>query len=422
MFGKAHLFNSLKEDEAKAKEKKAREEQEKQAQQKANQERHQARKKEKAQQLEFKVLQQEAAKNLKHKTTPLSSSEKTHAAKRPLVDTANDSEFALELLVYNKDVDTKEERLSGALHQRLLRQADSQNNFEVPKDFYADGFSSTLPALNYLWVGPPRYEKGGHDIKGIMSIARNHVNFKTPKEKRNPIIFWCQGQYAKEYEEFFKAENIAVDVRSIDTCLLHDKNEFAAKVKKIYLELLGENRNRLHDRMYMKDLFSLYLLYRLTGGNGAYVLDTNVQAASNIPLKMSSYDHYRLPSVMKEREIINGRISDRIAECWMQFCPALSTENPIPHQILTRCLQEYIEKFDSHIKPLFAKYGYAEDKAYCNGGSGEHMIAALYWYGKRDFATVDDASWKCSEINEAIIDIEECGLLKEYYNTQKTKK
>lgn len=188
-----------------------------------------------------------------------------------------------------------------------------------------------MPVINFVWIGEPRFDKGGQDVLGPESFDLNFKKF--PQDNPNPMVYWCQERYLESYDAYFKSKGIVIEVQSIEnylrTCPLErDSAEFLFKEYKE--TILDDNRNRIIDRVYFKDMYFNYIL----ATQGGYVLDTNIMADTQLPTILSDYPTFMFPviSATKKRP-------KPVAEVWMQYAP--------PQDLVRAklCLEKYIELY-----------------------------------------------------------------------------
>ncbi len=286
---------------------------------------------------------------------------------------------------------------------------------------------AALSSLNFVWIGPPNFKQGGHDVVGVESIARH--------QPKNPMVFWCQEAYVNEYRIYFKEKGIQIEVKSIDAYLNEAVQEEltsnrlisansnlnqpkrkslqaetkehppslddAVQVSSIYRTLLSEQRNQIVDRVCFKDLFFLFLLSR----EGGYVLDTNIQAMKDQLPIFSEYDYYHFPVLAGQH-----------VEVWMQYCPLRDRER------VQKSLKYYLDQYASEFRPLF--FNLSKDYSPKHHALiGEIAIAAVCLKNQDNYIGPDPIRsvnvWKCSDLEGADVRMDELNLFKEYYNSHK---
>lgn len=202
----------------------------------------------------------------------------------------------------------------------------------------------TKPILNFVWVGPPRFDQGGQDVVGPETIDANFKAFPELNNPSNPMVFWCQTAYVENYQDYFTSKGITIQVASIEDYLktCETERDKAEIILQHYRELIEDpKRNQILDRVYMKDMFFNFIL----ATQGGYVLDTNVQAISlKTPVNFPAYDKFMLPSVMVQK---GGSTPD----VWMQYVPSGNLARA------TQCLDCYLRLYQE------AKQDY-KDKLY----------------------------------------------------------
>ncbi len=172
---------------------------------------------------------------------------------------------------------------------------------------------STDETVNLVWIDPPKYNQGGQDVIGVTSIAENFKQFG----QKNPLVFWCQEQYKKDYIAFFAKEGISVQVNSIEEYLEKLNKEGSEKYIRIkakeLLQICNNLKSRtddpdiqIKDRVHIKNLFFFFLM----ACEGGYVLDSNVCAAKDLKANFPSHDQFHFPWMKR-----------RYAELWMMYSP-----------------------------------------------------------------------------------------------------
>jgi hypothetical protein len=79
--------------------------------------------------------------------------------------------------------------------------------------------STSLPKVNYLWIGPPKIDSGdnklGSDVKDVIEVAR-----RCP----NKIFYYCLDEHIQHYHDLFKKNDCPVEVKSIDIYIADMQN------------------------------------------------------------------------------------------------------------------------------------------------------------------------------------------------------
>ena len=204
------------------------------------------------------------------------------------------------------------------------------------------------PDINIVWVGPPKFSEGGQDVLAVETLNQNFNTFETPIAARNPVVFWCQNEHKKTYEDYFREKEIPITVISIEDELfkMHqliegkaeaDRNSMDKTCLKVFeyfqqfLTIPEEEKTSL-DRVYMKDMIFNFIL--ATKGN--YVLDTNIQACQNKAVSFPEHATSMYP-------LINADEQTTLAEVWMQYAPPSNLDRA--KKTLESYTQKYSERF-----------------------------------------------------------------------------
>lgn len=136
--------------------------------------------------------------------------------------------------------------------------------------------------IGYIWIGPPPPSKRTqttqglqipqHDIGGISQMAK--------KNKKNPLVFWCLKDHMAHYQAAYKGTRITV--RCIEDDIeekLRSENEnvqgMALALQSIIEKCLKDPaRNKIRDRVTVKDFFSFYL--HATTNGSIFTFDTGI--------------------------------------------------------------------------------------------------------------------------------------------------
>ena len=154
-----------------------------------------------------------------------------------------------------------------------------------------------MTVINFVWIGEPKFDKGGQDVLGPESFDLNFKKF--PQDMPNSIVFWCQACCVERYDAFFKSKGVTIEVKSIEhyleTCQIVREN--AAFIQQEYTKIiLDPARNKIIDRVYFKDMFFNFIL--ATQGN--YVLDDSPRS---LPVRDTTYWQSLSPSCAPKNEI-----------------------------------------------------------------------------------------------------------------------
>ncbi len=255
----------------------------------------------------------------------------------------------------------------------------------------------TDEAVNLVWIGPPKFNQGGQDVIGITSIAENFKQFG----QKNPLIFWCQEQYKKDYIDFFAKEGIPVQVNSVEEYLKQLNKEGseeyirikAKEVLQIYNNLNTRTDDpdiKIKDRVRIKNLFFFFLM----ACEGGYVLDSNVCAAKDLEAKFPSHNQFHFPWNR-----------GRCAELWMMYSP-----------------KEQLERARSSLNMAVNNYKLNPFANFINKDNrfGSSNMA-IFWLTLQYASRVEnhkehvwDSRFESSSCNYVV---EELNLFKEYYNS-----
>jgi hypothetical protein len=265
------------------------------------------------------------------------------------------------------------------------------------------------PTVNFVWIGPPCFTKGGHDVVGPETLGENFKNFID--SPHNPMVFWCQQAHQEAYETYFKSKNIAITVKNIENHLQQSRHPQASTIFMHYQELTGDGRNNILDHVYMKDMFFYFLL----ASEGHYVLDTGVQANLDAPVKLTFHDAIKFPLLNKFSQYKNpkGYIEENI-EVWMQYAPPHSND---ANQFLERYLNEF-----SILRGQLAADNSLLYQSYHHDKIGDLASKPLkeFLEGKK-IDEINRYTWYALEQSGVFVEITECGLCKEYRNTHRNQ-
>lgn len=134
-----------------------------------------------------------------------------------------------------------------------------------------------------VWIGPPVFDKGGHDVFSTETIDNFSKNLKNIPQK----VFFCQSAYKAQYEKYFREKNISVYVMSVEDELNNFRNSQQSQqwlkavtndIQAIYAEIILNNeRNTIRDRVSFKVIMSFWCM-AIYGG---YYIDSNVYAINS---------------------------------------------------------------------------------------------------------------------------------------------
>ncbi len=252
------------------------------------------------------------------------------------------------------------------------------------------------PKLNFVWIGAPRIDKGGHDIIGPESIDRNFQHFSP--EERNPIVFWCQEAFQQVYKDYFTAKGLKIEVKSIEAYLSEFKTEdnTATEIQQIFSKLTHPDRNKIIDCVYLKDLFFNVLL----ATQGDYVLDTNIQTDLTAPVNFPKYTKFMFPWVSDTSEL------------WMQYAPP---DNLSRAKKVLRC---YLDLYQNAVK-IFNEQGYSAEYHKQEGIIASAAIRLKNCKVINNFMTETCDVWRCGFLKNTEIAVPGFNVHKEYYNSHK---
>lgn len=185
------------------------------------------------------------------------------------------------------------------------------------------------PTLNFVWIGPPASSTNTRhsfpqDRIGPLSF---HEQFKTFSTSPNPMVFWCEEDYLSYYLNDFKEKNISIQVRSVSN-YFKESPLFTRRIANIYQTLTAVGRYSIRDRVTLKNLFFNILL----ANEGGYVLDTNIEASTELSCCLPTYSTFMYP-------VING-----VHEVWLQYAPMNNHYQAISR---LRCFLELYEYVDT---------------------------------------------------------------------------
>ncbi|MDF1654801.1 MAG: hypothetical protein P1U34_06765 [Coxiellaceae bacterium] len=160
-------------------------------------------------------------------------------------------------------------------------------------------------SIHYLWIGPPASKSsgviGGQDVLGPKMFTGDHCNF------------WCLEGYAAYYTEALAGKK-NITVRSIQSylldCMATDSKmaDTAKTALEFFAKLLAPERNKVCDRVVLKELMAYFLLY----AQGGYVADSNV--IFDDPVKLVSFDKLCCPHY-------GGKLTKSHVDIWLLYSP-----------------------------------------------------------------------------------------------------
>ena len=171
---------------------------------------------------------------------------------------------------------------------------------------------SAKTTVHILWIGPPATRESGticgQDTFGASQMATDQ-----------PVNFWVLAEHVADYEEIFtKRPNIIVKPieEAIASAGATDENKtiqaYADFVENMMSLLLNPKRNKVRDRVTIKDMMSLLLLSHY----GGYVMDSNVGPA-NPDSPTTFYPHDKLMFPAHKTPVVDGFCMD----IWLMYSP-----------------------------------------------------------------------------------------------------
>ncbi len=260
------------------------------------------------------------------------------------------------------------------------------------------------PTLHFVWVGPPKFDKGGQDVIGLETIYSNFMRYQ--KEDHNPIVFWCQGAHKSNYEHYFGFQAINITVSSIEDELNHrlsddsfseEDRQQTQLILEIYTTLTSPLRSKILDFVNIKDLYFNYIL----STQGGYVLDTTLRADPDIPVKFPEYANFHYPLIGKRNH-----------ETWIQYAPKDAERSK-------KCLASYLILYQQMVELVGTDY-YSATHHQSIGymGVGALRKSSSLKGTLRPTSLSDDCSrWMTEKILLSEYTISELGITKEYYNS-----
>lgn len=183
-------------------------------------------------------------------------------------------------------------------------------------------FSRSInPPLHYIWIGPSPKETGGepgHDVIGPIKMATAN--------QTNPLFFWCLAAhetfYKKRFEKFSNLQVCTIEEGLAD----HIGNkEIILIINNVIEEHLKPERSTVRDKVSVKNIFSLFLLY----SKGGYVLDTNIIPSTSNAFSLPYFDEFYFPKMNAEKSV---------QEFWLMYSPKAK---PITFTLLNEYLIDW---------------------------------------------------------------------------------
>jgi hypothetical protein len=244
-----------------------------------------------------------------------------------------------------------------------------------------------IPTINFVWVGPPRFDKGGQDVLAPETIAANFKKFGK-ESSQNPMVFWCQKEHKDAYVKYFAERGIEITVKTIEEVLESSTNIHAAEVLEHYRELTKAGNNVLNN-IFFKNMFFNFLL----AAEGGYVMDTGMYAELSKPVKCEAYDTFKFP-----------RLANPKNEVWMQYAPKGSPD-------AEKFLDAYLSYHSSEKKRTDFPHRFAD------------RIATIYLdkFLSEEPSRIETNTWPCPALTPEGIPLPECGINKLYFNSHLPK-
>ncbi len=280
----------------------------------------------------------------------------------------------------------------------------------------------TKPTLNFIWIGPPQFDRGGHDVLGLESFDENFKHCFSAEEETNPLVFWCLQEYADIYSRYFLQHQINTRVQGIEAHLaqyqtLAQENaqsrpqeevsrwsRLEDQTQEILNSFIDLRNEQLHQSVFQapkahyqkvqqfvrhKEMFCNFLLTT----QGHYVLDTNVMCRrSDQKVMLPHYDVFMYP------EYFNTHRGYSSKEIWLLYAP------PDFFKTGTNYLDVYLDELKKH------RYDITD-------GLTECMITF-----RRLLDKIASDSWTGVSFAMGDVFIDELNIIKEYYNTHRAKK
>jgi len=267
--------------------------------------------------------------------------------------------------------------------------------------------------LNYIWIGPP-LETNKENTFPIDTHGPKEMDLAIKQYPgQYKINFWCLEAQVTHYQTQFDPSINVLSIEKFVTDMQATDSVRATKMNLIIQSLLDSARNRIRDRVTVKDLFSLFLL----SARGDYTLDTNIlpmkKADSSYQINLPRHDVFKVPAIhfpVRQAEDI---------DCWMMHAPR---ENPTKVYYTDSAVKKVFDAFYLQWKmkaeALFTKEGYSEayHEALCDS-----MIDNIFIEAQKQLTRLLSAPliakrpyWRTDEFNKATgqIPIESLGIIK----------
>jgi hypothetical protein len=271
-----------------------------------------------------------------------------------------------------------------------------------------------MTSLNTIWIGPPTEEERtaipGHAELGAKKMA-------TALATEGKILhYWCLRKHADAFRRIFSSyENIHV-------CPIEDEIEAALScaespdwlmhcsrfMQEFLATLLDTTRNRIKDRVIVKDGFCFYLLLV----RGGYVFDTNIQPLAETKLTFPRSEFMRVPFFVN-KPLRKSFSTTSYYDCWLLYA---NEQSPHSFDRAYRVFERFMARYRES-EMIFARDGYS--RAYF-----------LYSTSMFSLLLIDDAynPLRQSDLEfimahksscDSYVDIRSMGLRKYYFNTHK---
>lgn len=256
--------------------------------------------------------------------------------------------------------------------------------------------------ISTIWVGPPASRDSGvvfgQDEFGVRQIA-----------KTTAIKFWVLNEYIDTFKAKF-ADQPNITVRPIEavvaTTIKHARDvrivAYATWIETAMASMLAPARNRVRDRVTIKEMVAFLLLHQL----GGYVLDSNIcPTTEGKSITFRTYDKLMLPAF--KPAICSGLDMD----VWMMYSPRHHART------LSSCLR--FQSLCEHSEFIHSIEGYSR-RFYSLAGSNitsatldlAHSLALPNMKGVGTWEARHDRS-------TGIATIDDLGCEKYYFNTHK---
>lgn len=273
-----------------------------------------------------------------------------------------------------------------------------------------------MPTLNFVWIGPPRFNEGGGDVIGPCLLDQNFKTHHATKLTINPMAFWCQELYKSAYEAFFHKEGVAIQVRSVEEALEMSEAPQIADVKSYYHYLTATVPPLTLHCVYAKDLLFNVIL----ATEGGYVLDSTIYPQStDKPVHFPHQERFRLPLIMAAEYLE--------PDCFMQYAP------PADLSRANACLSLYLKLFDALLfnpkkRDVLGRF-WTIYELETIGRIAIHALQLKPYERLKitgpvlspDEYRYDDCDGWVGQADDYWIQFKACGVVKEFRNTYKAK-